>query len=394
MSRGAARVLWAPALAGLSLILATVGHAPWAEAYPQWQFSSQTSRCSQCHYSPAGGGIVTGYARDAVGEELSTFEGDGAFLHGALDLPTGLALQFDGRFAGLWHDNGATTGPERAFFPMQADLSGRMALGEAFSITATVGYRGQARSIDQTLGPGAPAPAAASRFISREHYVMWRPESQGPYLRVGRFFAPFGLRLAEHTFYVRRDLGFNLLEETYNLSTGWVKTDWELHVTAFGPDFLRDEGPREAGLAALYERRFLDVSTLGTQVRLAISGERQRLVTGLLGKYYLELARLLFQTELNLLHTRYTEADTWDQGFVGYLGLVYSPVRGVWLTPFVERAQTALRDGDSATNAAGLQINWFPYPHLELVLQARAQRPAGDHGLSADTVVGFLHYTL
>ncbi len=67
---------------------------------------------------------------------------------------------------------------------------------------------------DEPVGAGAAQPAGGSRFISREHYLMWRPAALGPYVRAGRFFAPFGLRLAEHYAYVRRDLGYNLLEES------------------------------------------------------------------------------------------------------------------------------------------------------------------------------------
>ena len=51
---------------------------------------------------------------------------------------------------------------------------------------------------------------------------MWQPEALGPYVRMGRFFAPYGLRFAEHVLYVRRDLGFDQLRETYNLSAGYT----------------------------------------------------------------------------------------------------------------------------------------------------------------------------
>src|SRR5688572_5879934 len=77
-----------------------------ARAYPQWQFSSGTARCGQCHFNPSGGGAITTYARDAVGEELSTWEGDGSFLHGAVELPSWLALQVDLRGALMRHENG------------------------------------------------------------------------------------------------------------------------------------------------------------------------------------------------------------------------------------------------------------------------------------------------
>ena len=50
---------------------------------------------------------------------------------------------------------------------------------------------------------------------------MWRPSATGPYLRIGKFFAPFGLRFVEHIFFVQRyDLGFDIYNETYNLSGG------------------------------------------------------------------------------------------------------------------------------------------------------------------------------
>src|SRR3954469_9875180 len=70
-----------------------------AEAYPQWQLSSGAARCNTCHFAPAGGGLPTTYGRDAVGEELSTFSGDGSLLHGTATVPTWLAVGGDLRGA-------------------------------------------------------------------------------------------------------------------------------------------------------------------------------------------------------------------------------------------------------------------------------------------------------
>ena len=150
----------------LAFALLLVSGSAWA--YPQWQFSSGTSRCSQCHYAPAGGGLINGYGRDAAGEDLSTWEGDGSFLHGAVELPKSIALGFDGRFSVLAQNIGEARGATFAYFPMQADAYVRLALGDAFSFAGTVGYRGQARSVDEPTGTGAAVPIA-SRFISREH---------------------------------------------------------------------------------------------------------------------------------------------------------------------------------------------------------------------------------
>jgi hypothetical protein len=373
----------------LAFALLLVSGSAWA--YPQWQFSSGTSRCSQCHYAPAGGGLINGYGRDAAGEDLSTWEGDGSFLHGAVELPKSLALGFDGRFSVLAQNIGEARGATFAYFPMQADVYIRLALGDAFSFAGTVGYRGQARSVDEPTGTGAALPIA-SRFISREHYLMWRPAAQGVYARAGRFFAPFGLRLAEHYTYVRRDLGFNLLEESYNLSLGYLKSDYEIHVTAFIPDTLRNVGGTELGAAALLERRVGDASAIGLQGRYGQSDDLTRYIGGIFIKSYLESARALFQTELNVVHSVAAQGGTTTDGFVGYLGVSFFPTRGLWVTPFAERRQTSIAVRDTATNAGGVQINWFPLPHFELTWMGRFQIPAGD--ATALTSMFFVHYYL
>src|SRR5579871_5451131 len=92
-----------------------------AEAYPQFQFSSGTNRCSQCHYSPSGGGLLTSWGRDESADTIS-LGGDGAFLHGLVTPPSWLGIGGDFRFAFLTNDVGSPAGPENAAFPMQADI--------------------------------------------------------------------------------------------------------------------------------------------------------------------------------------------------------------------------------------------------------------------------------
>lgn len=376
-------------------LVAAAFSAGTAHAYPQWQFSSGTSRCGQCHYAPAGGGLINGYGRDAVGEELSSFEGDGSFLHGVVALPRALALGFDARYAVLNHDVEEARGSKTALFPMQADLSGRYGFAEAFSAHATVGYRGRVRGGAEPVGAGGASPAGGSAFVSREHYLMWRPEALGLYARAGRFFAPFGLRLAEHHTYVRRDLGFNLLEETYNLSGGFVAADQEIHATLFMPDLLRDIGGDEAGVVVMGERRLGEASAIGLQTRLGVKPDQKRATAGAFGKIYFEHLKLLVQSELDLTHASFSGAS--EQSFAGYLGVTYFPLRGLWVTPFVERSQTAIRLRGSSTHAFGAQLQWFPYPHFEVTLLGRAQQPRATRSeptRTARTGLLLLHYYL
>jgi hypothetical protein len=359
-----------------------------AHAYPQWQFSSGTARCQQCHYSPTGGGLINGYGRDAAGSDLSTWEGNGDFAHGAVDLPRWLALGADLRGAALAHSNGSPEGREIALFPMQADLLARFAIGDQFAVQVSAGYAGRVRSAGASPGAGGYEPKATSQFISREHYVIWRPAAQGAYVRAGRFFTPYGLRLAEHSLYVRRDMGINLQQETYGVSGGYLARDWELHLTAFGPDFLQN-GYQEAGGGAMYERRF-DHSALGLSTRVGVHDGATRTYGGPFAKYWAETIKTLLQVELNVL---YEAAGGGNQtGFVGVLAPAVFPFKGLWVMPFVERRQTNLNTQDSATNAYGGQINWFPYPHFELTLLGRFQDPVGE--AKASTAMAFLHYYL
>ena len=368
--------------------------APEAEAYPQWQLSTGAVRCSQCHYAPAGGGLINSYGRDVIGEELSTFAGNGAFLHGAVTLPSWLAVGGDLRGALMTRDVQDPNGTSAAVFPMQGDLYGRAALPRGVSIVASIGLRGAVRNPDLTVPADSFQPRSASRLISREHYVMFQPQALGPYVRAGRFYAPYGLRLAEHVTYIRRDLGFNQLQETYNLSGGFLRDRDELHVSAFLHDFIRHIGSEEKGLAAYYERRLLqDRVAAGVQTRLAFGPGVTRLALGALGKYAVDPIRTLFLAEVNLVQ-QFFDDDAVDarQQLVGAAGVAVLPVRGVMVTLLGERNQVDLAVRDSGWNAATALLNWFPYAHLELQVMGRLQFPGG--GPTATTVLAQLHYFL
>jgi hypothetical protein len=364
-----------------------------ARAYPQFQLSSGATRCNQCHYSPTGGGLLNSYGRDAVGDELSTFGGNGAFAHGAVTLPPWLALGVDLRGAFVENDVQDPAGPTVALFPMQADLSGRIALPKGFSISAIGGLRGQVRDPDLLVPIQNYQPVSTSELISREHYLMWEPAPIGPYLRIGRFYAPYGLRMAEHILYVNRDLGFDELEETYNLSGGFILPEAELHLTLFAPDFVRHIGSDEKGFAAYLETRFHDDrAALAGQMRVALAPGVTKVMTGVVGKVYLEGWRAQLFGEVDLVNQIFTELDdTTRTQMVGAGGLALFPLAGVVVTLIGERNQVDLQTPDAWTAATAL-CNWFPYAHFELQLMGRLQFPSG--GSTASTLFFQVHYFL
>jgi hypothetical protein len=385
-----ARALTALVAGAFALVLLGEGSA---NAYPQWQLSTGAARCNQCHYAPAGGGLLTSYGRDAAGEELASFGGDGAFLHGALKLPSRLALGADLRGAFVDHGVQDPSGPTVAVFPMQADLAGRVAIAGGVSVTAIAGFRGQTRAPDLVVPPDNYQPLSTSRFISREHFVTWQPQAVGPYLRAGRFFTPFGLRFAEHNLYLRRDLGLDQLQETYNLSGGFVEDRWELHVSLFAPDFVRHVGGDQTGMAALYERRLADDRlALAGQIRLGVGPGVTRFAFGGYGKWYVERLHTLLLAEVNGVQLLFDDPAVGARlQAIGAAGLSMFPIPGVMATLLAERNQidVAFPDGWTAVNAL---VNWFPYAHCEVQLVGRLQFPTG--GQSAKTLFLQLHYFL
>jgi hypothetical protein len=389
------RILFSALAAGLLLI--GVGGRAWA--YPQFQFSSGTNRCSQCHYSPAGGGLITSWGRDESGDTIS-LGGDGAFLHGLWEPPSWVALGADVRLAApLYNNTGGYESPEWDVFPMQADAYARFAFGEQVSLYLEGGIRGDTRPADPSVS--GRFDTIGDRVISNEHYLMWRPSATGPYVRLGRFFAPFGLRFVEHIFYVERYTGYDLYNETYNVSGGYVADDWELHVSAFTPppesfpDALQSVGVRESGGAAYGEKRFNGMAMLALQARVGVASEASRYTGGAVGKLWLEPAKLLFLGEADFTRQQVGAASAGENQFVSYLGATFFPVRGLMAGVAYERYQSDLSVAGTGLNAADVEVNFFPWAHCEVLAFGRYQfygPTAGDSATGSLFMLQFHYY--
>jgi len=343
----------------VAVVIAAAGSAV---AYPHFQLTSETSQCSQCHVGPAGGGLLTAWGREEFADAIAN-GGDPNFLHGLVTLPEALQLGGNVRLAALANDVGATEGVELAAFPMQVDLAARIARG-AWSIVGSIGARGRVRGSEASL---------ADYVISREHFIMWQPDPSGPYVRAGRFAAPYGLRLADHTAFVRRYLGFNLLEETYNLAAGWSGADWEVHATAFVYDPLQG-GPREElGGAVMFEKQASDAIVVGASGRASVGGPSTRLQSGVHGKLWLADAKLLWQAEVHGVREMFDDGagDRWQ--LAAYAGPVLVPMRGIYAGLGYQAFAQDLEVRSVTRHAGDAWVSYFPRAHFEVMASARAQ---------------------
>ena len=388
-----------PSLAvGFFLLAVLLLAARPAAAYPQFQFSSGTQRCAQCHYAPAGFGLLTSWGRDEAADTISR-GGDGGFLHGLWTPPSWLALGGDFRLAAIENDVGGAGSPEFAWFPMQSDLYVRGAFGDTgVSLYVAGGATGTTR-------PGTTSLVGhVQAVMSREHYLMWKPSATGPYVRVGRFYAPYGLRLVEHIYYVRRFTGFGLYEETYNVSGGYLDENWEVHATAFTPPPSSFPNQLQtsrnnmtgSGGALFAEKRFKSMAAVGLQSRVAINSEHRVIQAGAIGKIWVDGARMLFMGEVDAQRTDLSGSGGGYLGTVGYLGLTFFPIKGLMTGLAVEQYQEDIRVGTVARSAADLAINIFPWAHVELMILGRYQISGSGNadGVAASLGMLQLHYYL
>ena len=341
-----------------------------ATAYPYYQLSSGTDRCNLCHFAPAGGGLLNNWGRQESADTLSR-GGNGEFLHGLTDLPDWIALGGDVRVAMLVNDSGDPEGTEFAVFPMQADFAARVAV-QSFSVVANIGVRGAARSTTTPPGSNRAEGSTLSRLISREHYVQWMPKQQGLYARIGRFYAPFGLRLPDHTAYVRRYMGFNLLEETYGLSGGYVGRNLDIHVTGYISDRLRWAPRKEAGVTIMMERRH-NAFIYGASQRYAFAEDDKRMTGGGFAKHWWEKSQILWMAELYLTHQSFdlVDADRWQ--LAAYVGPTWIPTQGVYLGTAYELFDEDIAKRNVERHRLGGWVSYQPLSHIEIMWSGRVQ---------------------
>ena len=231
---GPSRMSRATSLA-LGLGLISTGAVGNAHAEPTF-LSKQYTRCTACHYSDTGGGLLTPYGRSLSREAISMLgargteddaanegaAGEEAFLGGLLDgvlspLALGLSLRPSHlRFATSGHSI-----PDRNFF-MNLDLLAAYQT-DRWTLYGEVGRQ--------------PTPDGGI-LDSYEHWVSYRIRD-GLRVRAGRFLPAYGIRLADHTAFSRQFLGLAQYDQLYGVELS-VSTERTLLQVAASP------GPADA----------------------------------------------------------------------------------------------------------------------------------------------------
>jgi hypothetical protein len=203
-------------------LLATMALATTAWAEPTF-LAKQYTRCTACHYSPTGGGLLTPYGRLLSQRELSTTagtatapasdaqddpHGEQAFLYGALGDalgPVHLGLEMRPSHLRI----GFPGGHQDMGLLMNLDLIGAVQKN-GWTAYGTVGREPPNAAVRN----GRTLPDTA--FISYEHWISYQT-SKGLAIRAGRFLPAYGVRFADHTTYTRRYLDLDRNDQVYGV---------------------------------------------------------------------------------------------------------------------------------------------------------------------------------
>jgi hypothetical protein len=241
----------------LCCLLATVlGSPAWGE--PTF-LAKQYTRCTACHYSPTGGGLLTPYGRLLSHRELSTTggnaaappsgaeddsNGEQAFLNGALRNVLGpVHLGVEMRSAHL--RIGFPGGHQDMHFLMNLDLIGAVQKN-GWTAYGSVGREPP----NSAVRNGRVLPDAT--VVSYEHWISYQT-GQGFRVRAGRFLPAYGVRFADHTTYTRTYLDFDRNDQVYGLEVS----------RTMGPSLVQVMVSPGKAEALLHDRRQRGFSTAG-----------------------------------------------------------------------------------------------------------------------------------
>lgn len=415
---------WVVARLGLALAIACVVGL-WSEsafAYA-WMIRHAYTACGTCHTDPSGGELLTLYGR-AQGDLLlrmqyggSSSESDGdegegkgasaserepetGFLWGLWDTPEWLLLS--GAYRNLNVYRPKQTSEKYTLVPvMQADLYGQVQFG-AFRASASAGI--------SRVRAGSPHGRAAQvttgqgdqdlNLISRTHWVGVDIADRFT-LRAGRLNLPFGLRIPEHTMWVREaTMTDRESDQQHGVAIAYVGESLRAEIMGIAGNYqLHPAEVREKGYALFVESVTSNNMAIGFSSKVTSAsidrwtGQENvlRQAHGIMGRWApAEPVVLLF--EMDMLFR--TNAES---GYVGFLQLDYELVQGLHFMLTGEVLDEGRSIIDTPPISPGLgepklggwaSVDWFFAPQLELRLDlvSRQTEPL--------TVLGQIHFYL
>lgn len=349
-----------------------------AQAYP-FMIRHGYTGCMPCHTDPSGGaGALTPYGRAQsdlllrmrYGESNESGEADKTanLLWGLVPvLPDQLRL--GGDFREAYYSNKVDNIPaQQEFITMRADLYGDVKIGR-FRAAGSIGYIPQG----DLLASLTPNPT--DNAISREHWLGVELDDDGAWLlRAGRINLPFGIRMIEHTLWVRTLTRTDLDDsQQYGASLSFGRDKLRGELMAIAGNFeIHPDVFRERGYSAYVE--YAPMTTLAVGASSSFTRATRDIIYGVTDYRYANgvFARYVPVQALVLLG----EADsvyqslTWNGHRGGYAAFVQADYESLQGFHFMVTGETmnSGASGEPPSFDGWLSAVWFCLPHVDLRL--------------------------
>jgi hypothetical protein len=337
--------------------------------------SKQYTRCTTCHYSATGGGLLTPYGRSLSRRDLSTTgssgpdesestpeipTGEEAFLFGALGTRLGPRLQLgiDIRPARL-HVSVPGFSRDRNFF-MNADLLGA--------------FRANGWTVYGEIGREPVAPEA--KIDSYEYWVGYQPEN-GIGFRAGRFLPAFGVHFADHTAYNRLYLNFDKYDQMLGVELSHTSEKHLLQVS-FSPgraeSIIHDDGRQSFTTTGRLQMDLSPRSALvfSGRYRDASDFETRNGAAGV-AFGFAPFGRLNTWTEVD---TEIREGA--ERSYIVVNETALEAVRGLWLK-FSPQIRTVSQPGFTGSVRMLFEVDFLPRTHFNANLSYYRDRGRTNH---------------
>jgi hypothetical protein len=232
------RRMWG-ALAG-AMLVAGAGVTD-AGAEPKY-LSKQYTRCTTCHISPTGGGLLSAYGRSLSHRELSTT--------GAAQTPAGEPEPQPGEEAFLWNALRDALGPVQLGVNLRPshlryDVAG---FSSDRNLLMTADVQAAVKVNDWVFFGQVGRELDEGRFtLDSSEYWAGRQPDEGIGFRGGRFMPAYGVRFADHTSYNRIYLGLEQYDQILGVEVSHSRGRYLTQVAVGGrAEPLFDDDGREA----------------------------------------------------------------------------------------------------------------------------------------------------
>ena len=346
----------------LALLAVSSGFSSIAHAYPE-NVRHGYVNCTSCHVSPMGGGTLTPYGRALSSELVSTwsYKGEEGFLHGLIKedkMPEWLMIGGDLRSVQTLKNTPAAT--EAKYIPMVEDIEAAV----------------KVKKFTVDLEFGKIEEPDHARFGSRRYFAMYNITDEVT-ARVGRFYPQFGLYIPDHYVPTRRGLGFDEGQERNSGEVAWNGENYSAFLTVSQTPGEFDPSQRETGYAAQVNKNLGESSKVGASLWYGTSDQSNREIAAVHG--ILGFSKKLFLlSEFDHQWMTVKASDSGQRGLYAYNRLGYELVKGLILFGQAEYGQGNLSAGNTAGDAYGPGVQFFPRPHFEFMglwrkMRTRAQ---------------------